>query len=186
MIKVAIFASGEGTNFENIIQSHISCIEITLLITDKICNALKIADSHGIEHKTFLRNTYATKHIMEEEIAKILKEKEIDLIILAGYMRLFSKWFVEQFPHRIINIHPSLLPLYKGKGAIQQAILDGKKIYGVSVHYVNEEMDEGEIIAQIKVPYDGFDLEELLPLVHKSEYLLYPKVIEQICKEIAK
>jgi phosphoribosylglycinamide formyltransferase-1 len=183
MKKVAIFASGRGSNFENIVESKIEGITISLLVTDKLCNALSIAQRYNIEARTFLRKDYETKQAMEEAIATLLINHKIDLIILAGYMRLFSPWFVHQFPKRIINIHPSLLPHYKGKGAIEQAINDHKKIYGVSVHYVNEGMDEGELIAQVKVPYDGFDLHELEKRVHECEYELYPKVIAQLCKE---
>jgi len=183
MKKVAIFASGRGSNFEHIIKSQIPHMSIEILVTDKICNALSIANHYHIESRTFLRKNYATKQAMEEDIASLLIEKEIDLIILAGYMRLFSPWFVNTFPNRIINIHPSLLPYYKGKHAIEQAIQDGKKIYGVSVHYVNEGMDEGVIIEQVRVLYDGFIQSELELKIHECEYKLYPKVIAQLCKE---
>ncbi len=183
MKKVAVFASGRGSNFENIVVSNIEGITVSLLVTDKTCNALSIAQQYKIEARTFLAKSYPTKQAMEEDIAALLVSKKIDLIVLAGYMRLFSPWFVHQFPKRIINIHPSLLPNYKGKGAIEQAINDRKRIYGVTVHYVNEGMDEGEIISQVKVPYEGYDLQELEKRVHECEYQLYPKVIAQLCKE---
>jgi len=183
MKRVAVFASGNGTNFEHIINSNIPSISIELLVTDKKCNALAIADHYDIEAKTFLRKRYESTLEMEEAIASLLCKKHIDLIVLAGYMRLFSPWFVNQFPQRMINIHPSLLPLYKGKHAIEQAIEDNRRIYGVTVHYVNEGMDEGEIIAQVKVPYDGTDVNELERKVHECEYELYPKVIAHLCEE---
>lgn len=180
MTRIAVFASGRGTNFENLIKSDLPCMEITLLVTDTFCNALEIAKEHGVEARTFLRKEYRTKEAMEQEIASLLVEKQIDLIVLAGYMRLFSPWFVKAFPKQIINIHPSLLPLYKGMHAIEQAITDGRKLYGVSVHYVNEGMDEGEVIAQAKIDYDGEILEELEQLVHQAEYELYPRVIREL------
>jgi phosphoribosylglycinamide formyltransferase-1 len=183
MKRVAIFASGKGTNFANIIKSQIPSISIDLLVTDTTCDALKVAQHYAIETRTFFKKNYPSKQAMEEDIATLLINKEIDLIILAGYMRLFSAYFVNQFPKKIINIHPSLLPHYKGKGAIQQAIEDGKKLYGVSVHYVNEGMDEGEIIAQVTVPYEGLNVDELEQKVHECEYELYPKVIAQLCNE---
>ena len=182
-MRIAVFASGRGTNFENIITSAISGVEIVLLVTDKVCNALEIAKAHSIESRTFSLKAYRSKQEMEMAIESLLVEKEIDLIVLAGYMRLFSPYFVHRFPHRIINIHPSLLPLYKGKHAIEQAFNDGKKLYGVSVHYVNEGMDEGELIAQTKIEYDGDSIEKLEQLIHAAEYQLYPQVIEQICKQ---
>lgn len=183
MIKVAIFASGKGTNLENIINRDIPSIKASLVVTDKLCGALEIARTYGIEARTFFRNNYPTKKAMEEDIASLLIEREIDLIVLAGYMRLFSPWFVHTYYQKIINIHPSYLPYYKGKGAIEQAIKDGKKLYGVTVHYVDEGMDEGEILAQQRVFYDGLNKEELEMMVHQCEYELYPKVIAQIARK---
>lgn len=181
MIRLAVFASGRGTNFENILESRLPGIEIVLLVTDSICNALEIAKTHDVPSKTFLRKNYASKEEMEQDMVTEIEKFHIDFIVLAGYMRLLSPPFVNRYPKRIINIHPSLLPLYKGKEAIRQAFEAGKKLYGVSVHYVNEGMDEGEVIAQVKISYDGEDLQELEQLVHQAEYALYPKVIAQVC-----
>ncbi len=183
MRTLAVFASGNGTNFENIVTSRIEGALVELLVTDKICNALNIARQYGIESCTFMRKDYESKEQMEKAIASVLVEKDIDLIVLAGYMRLLSPWFVQRFSGRIINIHPSLLPHYKGKDAIGQAIEDRKRIYGVTVHYVNEGMDEGKIIEQVTVPYDGFDAVELEKRVHECEYELYPKVIAHLCDQ---
>ncbi len=183
MKRVAVFASGRGTNFENIVKRNIAGCDIGILITDKVCAALDIAAEHGIEAKTFLRKEFDSKAAMEQAIITVLEEMEIDLIILAGYMRLLSPSFVDRFDRKIINIHPSLLPLYKGTHAMEQAIEDGKKIYGVTVHYVNAGMDEGEIIEQATVEYDGTDLEELEPMVHAAEYELYPKVITKLIEQ---
>lgn len=182
-MRIAVFASGKGTNFENLVTYALPNARIVLLVTDKICNALEIAKTYTIESKTFSPKAYRSKQEMEMAIESLLVEKRIDLIVLAGYMRLFSPYFVHRFPNQIINIHPSLLPLYKGKHAIEQALYDGKQQYGVSVHYVNEGMDEGELIAQSKIEYDGDSLEELERLIHAAEYELYPQVIEQICKQ---
>lgn len=183
MKRIAVFASGRGTNFHNLIVQKIPDIQIVLLVTDTQCPALEVAQSYGIEAYTCLRNQFQSKQSMEEHIASILENRKVDFIVLAGYMRLFSPWFVNRFTGRIINIHPSLLPNYKGKHAIQQALSDGKKIYGVSVHFVNEGMDEGEIIAQTPIIYEGDNLDELEQLVHEVEYALYPQVIREICKK---
>ncbi len=180
MMRVAIFASGRGTNFENIVDRKIGGCEIVLLITDKNCPALKIAEDHGIEARTFLRKTFESKTQMEQAIITSLEEKDIDLIVLAGYMRLLSSEFVARYEKRIINIHPSFLPHYKGTHAIEQAFEDGRGIYGVTVHYVNEGMDEGEIIEQVSLTYDGNDLDELESMVHAAEYELYPRVIQKL------
>ena len=170
MTKIAVFASGRGTNFGNIAERKIEKGEISLLITDKICPALDIAQKYSIESATFLRKSFSSKQEMEEAIVSRLEKSQIDLIVLAGYMRLLSPWFVQRYPRRIINIHPSLLPHYKGTHAIEQAFEDGKGLYGVSVHYVNEGMDEGELIDQVRISYNGDDLEELETMVHEAEY----------------
>lgn len=183
MIRIAIFASGRGSNAKNLITSEIPGASIVLLITDRLCNALSIGSEHAIETKTFIPKSYRSREEMEKDMAKTLEAHNIHLIVLAGYMRLFSPWFIHRFRGRIINIHPSLLPLYKGKHAMEQALLDGKKLYGVTVHHVNEGMDEGEVIAQRRVYYDGEVLEELEQLIHETEYELYPQVIRTICKE---
>jgi len=180
MKNIAVFASGKGSNFEQIATRGIRGARISLLVTDKICNALTIAHRYEIEAKTFERRDFETKNAMEEAIIKVLEEEKIDLIVLAGYMRLLSPAFVNRYRNRILNIHPSLLPHYKGKHAIQQAVEDGRKLYGVTVHYVNEGMDEGQIIEQVRVPYEGFDIEELEKMVHETEYELYTRVIQHL------
>jgi phosphoribosylglycinamide formyltransferase-1 len=183
MTRVAVFASGRGTNFENLITSDIPGAAFVLLITDKLCPAIAIAKRYDIESCTFKRSNYTSRVAMEQEMATLLESRKIDLIVLAGYMRLLSRWFVTIFDHQIVNIHPSLLPHYKGINAIQQAFDDGKQLYGVSVHYVNEGMDEGELIAQRRLYYEGRHIEELEQLVHQTEYELYPQVIRTLCNK---
>lgn len=180
-MRLAVFASGRGSNFERIIEHRFCGSEVVLLVTDTICNALEIAKKHDIASRTFLRSSYPSKLAMEQAMISTLDEFQVDFIVLAGYMRLLSPSFVHRYPRNIINIHPSLLPLYKGKDAIKQAFEDGKGIYGVSVHYVDEGMDDGELIAQVKIDYDGSDIVELEHLIHQAEYGLYPNVIERLC-----
>ncbi len=180
MKNIAVFASGRGTNFERIATRGIRGAQISLLITDTLCNALSVAQRHSIPAKTFVRKNFETRAAMEDAIIRVLEEYRIDLIVLAGYMRLLSPTFVTSYENRIINIHPSLLPLYKGKDAIQQAFEDGRKIYGVTVHYVNEGMDEGRIIEQGQVSYDGEDIGELESMIHAAEWELYPRVIQHL------
>jgi phosphoribosylglycinamide formyltransferase-1 len=183
MTRIAVFASGRGTNFENLITSYIPNSSFILLITDTICEALAIAKRYHIESRTFQRDSFTSRKEMEMAITTLLEARNIDLIVLAGYMRLLSPWFVRRFDHRIVNIHPSLLPHYKGINAIAQAFEDGKQLYGVSVHYVNEGMDEGGLIAQRRLYYKGKHFEELEKLVHQTEYELYPQVIRTLCKK---
>lgn len=179
MKKIAVFASGNGTNFENILNRKDINAEIVFLICDnKNARAIEIARKNAIDTFVFSPKDYDSKKDYEREISKRIDTLDIDLIVLSGYMRILSKDFVEKYDRKIINIHPSMLPLYKGKNAIEQAFLDGKDIFGVTVHYVNAEVDDGEIILQERVSDTfGLSLEEVTRKVHELEYKLYPMAI---------
>lgn len=179
MKKIAVFASGNGTNFENILNRKDINAEIVLLICDnKNARAIEIARKNAIDTFVFSPKDYDSKKDYEREISKHIDTLDIDFLVLSGYMRILSKNFVEKYDRKIINIHPSMLPLYKGKNAIEQAFLDGKDIFGVTVHYVNAEVDDGEIILQERVSDTfGLSLEEVTRKVHDLEYKLYPMAI---------
>ena len=109
----------------------------------------------------------------------------VDLIVLAGYMKVISPEFVKAFPNRIINLHPSLLPKYKGLHAIEQALESGDKETGCTVHYVNDELDSGEVILQLKVPIEPDDtVETLTPKIQRQEYAILPAAIQQVKQSI--
>lgn len=182
MKKVAIFASGTGSNFEAICDNEDlkKIISIEWLICDKP-NALVIekAKKRNIKIFVFDSKVYASKQEYEVEILNLVQE--MDYLFLAGYMRLISEFFLKSFQKPILNLHPSLLPKYKGKDAIKQAYDNGDLEIGISIHYVNEEMDGGEVIAQksIKV-VDGESLDDVTNRIHELEHYLYPKVIKEI------
>lgn len=182
MKKVAIFASGTGSNFEAICDNEDlkKIISIEWLICDKP-NALVIEKAKKRNIKTFVfePKVYASKQEYEVEILNLVQE--MDYLFLAGYMRLISEFFLKSFQKPILNLHPSLLPKYKGKDAIKQAYDNGDLEIGISIHYVNEEMDGGEVIAQksIKV-VDGESLDDVTNRIHELEHYLYPKVIKEI------
>lgn len=180
MKRIAVFASGNGTNFENIINDKSINADWSILICDnKNAKAIDIAKNNNIETFAFSAKDYENKAHYEKEISTILDNLEIDLIVLAGYMRILSKEFVEKYEGKIINIHPSLLPLYKGGHAIEDAFNDGKNIFGATVHYVVAEIDSGEIIIQDTVNNtEGLTLNEITQKVHELEYILYPKAIK--------
>lgn len=186
MINIAVFASGNGTNFENLIKQNDIHANFCILISDnKEANALKIASEHNIDSFSFTPKEYISKREYEKEIEDIIDKLNIDLIVLAGYMRILSEEFTQKYEGRIINIHPSLLPLYKGKNAIQDAYLDGKNIFGVTVHYVICDVDAGEIIIQDKVlNTNGLTLSEVTKKVHELEYILYPKALKMVIEKI--
>jgi len=183
MKKVAFFASGNGSNFQNIIETDIPC-KIEILISDQPdAFVLERAKKVGIETFSFTAKNYPSKKDYEKEILEILKEKEIEFIILGGYMRILSEYFIDTFPGDIINIHPSLLPKYQGKSAIERAYDEKEEKIGVTVHYVDYGIDTGEIIMQegFKVDYNK-SLDEIEDDVHVLEHQLYPKAIRKVLK----
>jgi len=175
-MKLGVMCSGNGTNFENILRTC-SQDEVMLMITNKReCGAVKRARKFGIPHAYGLDENW---------IINEFKWAGVDLIVLAGYMRIISPKFVESFPNRIINIHPSLLPKYKGLHAIEQALESGDVCTGVTVHYVNEEMDGGEIILQHQIPILPDDnLDTLTKAIQRIEYYLLPEAIKNVKQRI--
>lgn len=185
MKKVAIFASGNGSNFEALISSNEinKLADINLLICDNPnAKVIDKAKKYNIEKFIFNPKDYISKKEYEDEI--LSKVQNIDIIFLAGYMRIISKNFLEKFNGKIINIHPSLLPKYKGVESIKRAYENKEEYIGVSIHYVNEEIDGGKIIAQEKFKVDyNKSLEEIIEEVHKIEHKLYIKTAIKILKE---
>lgn len=173
MKKVAVFGSGNGSNFEAIVQyfkdKKDKEIEFTCISDKKDSFILERARNHSIK----------SYYVPFKETCSFLKEHHFDLIVLAGYMRILPKEVVELA--NFINIHPSLLPLYKGKDAIKRAYEDKVETTGVTVHYVNEEVDSGDIIKQVSVLIEeGMSLSMLETKIHEIEHKIYPLVIDQI------
>ena len=166
--------SGNGTNFQNIVTNQLcNHHEVVLMIHNKKkCGAAKRADKYGIPH------CYVS-HKDEDKMIKLFDEWNVDLIILAGYMRVLKN--PSAFPCPIINVHPSLLPKYKGLHAVEQAMESGDKVTGCTVHYVNEELDGGEIIKQAEVPiFENDTVEELTKRIQREEYRILPEVINTL------
>lgn len=183
MKRIAIFASGSGSNFEAIVQAYKRGelnAEPTLCVCDKPgARVLDRARRLGIPVLVASPKDFPSKADFETFVAEKLRELEIDLVCLAGYMRIIGPTLLEQFPNRIINIHPSLLPAFKGSHAIRDAFDYGVKVFGVTIHYVDETLDGGRIIAQGAFPYEGNDIEELETRIHKLEHQLYPQTINK-------
>jgi len=171
-MRLGVMCSGNGTNFENILRTCTKD-EVVLMIANKQqCGAFERAKKFGIPC------AYSTN---ESWIINEFKWVGVDLIILAGYMRIISPKFVEAFPNRIINIHPSLLPKYKGLHAIEQSLDSGDDVAGVTVHYVNNELDGGEIILQRKIPIlPDDDIVSLTKSIQRVEYSILPAAIEHV------
>lgn len=187
MKRIAIFASGEGSNFQVLADA---CrrgdipAEAALMVCDRpSARVNERADRMGIERFTFSPRDYASKAEYEREIVRRLDEKGIDLVCLAGYMRILSDELLGAYGGRIVNVHPSLLPAFKGAHAIEQALEYGVKIFGVTIHWVDATLDGGRIIAQRAFPYEGSDLEELERLVHAAEHPLYVETVKRLLNE---
>ena len=171
-MKLVVLCSGNGTNFENIVTNPLSNKhEVVLMIHNKEkCNAVKRAAKFGIPH-------IHIPHKNEDLMIRTIRAFAPDLIVLAGYMRILSPRFIGSFD-TIINVHPSLLPKFKGAHAIEQALESGDTETGVTVHYVTEELDSGEVILQTKVPIlPNDDVKSLTKAIQRVEYGILPQAI---------
>lgn len=181
-MKIAVFASGKGTNLAAIIKAKdkgLLNVDISLVISDnKKALALKRAQRAGIKAVFVDPARFCVREEFEQEAIKALEQEAVDLIVLAGFMRILSPSFVNRFQNKILNIHPALLPAFKGAQAIKDAFDYGVKVTGVTVHFVDENMDHGPIILQKAVAVDETDsLESLESKIHKVEHKLYPEAI---------
>ena len=187
MHNLAVFASGTGTNFVAIAKACASGVidaRVAVMVCDKPGAAvIERAKEFGVEAFVFDPHAYASKAAYEAEIVKILDSKSVELVCLAGYMRIVGDTLLKAYEGKIINIHPSLLPAFKGAHAVEQAVAYGVKVYGISIHWVNSDLDGGKIIAQRAFPYEGNDPEEVHRLGQKIEHELYVETINKILCE---
>ncbi len=183
MINIGVLASGRGTNLQAIIEAvEEGRIEgkIKIVISDnRDAFALKRAEQHNIETRYINFKEFKDREDYDREIIKILKEKKVDLVVLAGYMRILSPYFVRTYKNKIMNIHPALLPSFPGLHAQKQAVEYGVKVSGCTVHFVDEGVDSGPIILQKAVEVSDDDTEEsLAEKILKEEHQIYPRAIQ--------
>ena len=181
-IRTAVFISGTGSNLKNLIKFSLkkkSPIKIILIISNnEKAKGLKFAKLYKIKKKVY---NYDKKKISEKRILKDLKLNDIKLICLAGFMKILSKDFIRKFKGKILNIHPSLLPKYKGLNTHYRAIQNKEKYSGCTVHLVNSKLDSGKIILQKKVKLSKEETpSSLQKKILKHEHILYPKAISKI------
>lgn len=180
--RIAIFASGGGSNFQSIadtVRSGELDVKIELLVCDRP-EALVVQRAKQAEVPVFAfqPKAYESREVYEREIVQELRARKVDLIVMAGYMRLITSELVEPFYGQIINVHPSLLPAFPGINSVKQAYDYGVKITGITVHFVDGGLDSGPVIAQRSLDIlTGESLEELTSRMHALEHELYPKVI---------
>lgn len=180
--KIGILLSGRGTNFEAIADSvaagRIPNAEIAIVISNR-AEALGIESARRRELETrVITSKGKERQAHDAEVVAALKEKRVDLVCLAGYMRLLSPWFVQQFPQKILNIHPALLPAFPGLEAQKQAFDHGVKVSGCTVHLVDEQVDHGAIVVQRTVPVlDKDDEHTLAARILEQEHIAYTEAI---------
>jgi phosphoribosylglycinamide formyltransferase-1 len=182
MHSLAILLSGRGSNFvaiaDSIAAGRIPNARIAVVISNKPdAPGISTAREHAL-NAIVIPSKGKPRENHDREVVAALKQHNIDLICLAGYMRLLSPWFVQQFPHRILNIHPSLLPAFPGLEAQEQAFAHGVKVSGCTVHFVDEELDHGAIIVQKTVPVLDTDDEHTLAVrILQQEHIAYTEAI---------
>ncbi len=187
VLRLAVFGSGRGSNFQAImsaINDGRLNAEVVVVISDKEdAKILKLADKYGISNHAIPWARYSSRQEHEDAILQVLRKYPIDFIVLAGYMRIITSSLLNHYHNRFVNIHPSLLPSFKGLHAQRQALEYGVKVTGATVHLVNEEVDAGRILGQKCVPVLEGDTEETLSeRILKVEHQLLPEVLQQIAE----
>lgn len=185
MKKIAVFASGNGSNFQalvNAVKAGRLDAEICLLVCDNpSAPAVLRAEREHIDLFCFTPNVFPDKAMFEKQIVRQLRCRNVDFIVLAGYMRLIGPTLLEEYPGAIVNIHPSLLPAFPGKDAIGQAIDAGARVSGLTIHYVDAGMDTGPIIFQKEIRIHSADSKDDLQIrIQQAEHIYFPEVLQDL------
>jgi len=185
--RFAVLASGFGSNLQVIIravQKKQIKAELALVISDKAeAFALVRAKKAKIKALFIDPKAFLERESFDREVVKVLREHGVDFVVLAGFMRILSSYFIQEYKNKILNIHPALLPAFKGGHAIKDALEYGAKMTGVTVHFADEQVDHGPIILQEAVKIESKDtLETLSTKIHKVEHKIYPKAIDLLAK----
>jgi phosphoribosylglycinamide formyltransferase-1 len=174
---IGVLVSGEGSNLQALIDAG---LPIAAVASNKRgVRALERADAAGIPARVFEEREYADRMARDRELADWLQLRGVELVVLAGYMHLLTQAFLDRFPDRIVNVHPSLLPEFPGARAIDDALRAGVDTTGVTVHYVDEGLDTGAVIRQEQVAVEPRDT--LVDRIHAVEHRLLPEVVQQLC-----
>ena len=177
---IGVLVSGEGTNLQALIDAELPIAAVASNKPD--IRALERASVADIPSRAFPLDAYTSRERRDEEMANWLTLHGVDLVVLAGYMHLLTLRFLERFPDRIVNVHPSLLPSFPGAHAIDDALAAGVETTGVTVHYVDEGLDSGEIIRQETVPLEP--RQTLVARIHSVEHRILPEVVRELCSAV--
>ncbi len=186
-MNVAVLASGEGTNLQTLLDRvhGRDGVQIVAVASDRTqARALERARSAGIPTSVFSLGDYVERETRDLAMASWLLEQDTELVVLAGYMQLLSPSFLEQFPRRVINVHPALLPAFPGLDAVGQALEYGVKLFGVTVHFVDTGIDTGPVILQqaVELP-EASRVEEVVEHLHEIEHELLPEAVGLIARD---
>jgi phosphoribosylglycinamide formyltransferase-1 len=174
---IGVLVSGQGTNLQALIDAG---LPISAVASNRVgAPAVQRADAAGIPARVFDLDRYADREARDRELADWLQLRGVELVVLAGYMHLLTPAFLERFPERIVNVHPSLLPSFPGGRAIDDALTAGVETTGVTVHYVDEGLDTGTVIRQEPVAVEPRDT--LVDRIHAVEHRLLPEVVQELC-----
>ena len=183
-MRIAVLASGEGTNLQALLDTVHGRgeVEIVAVASDKPnSRALERARAAGVNAASFPLRLHADRKARDHAIASWLTDEGTELVVLAGYMQLLSSSFLATFPQRVINVHPALLPAFPGLAAVEQALAYGVKVFGVTVHFVDDGIDTGPVILQraVELP-DARDPDQVLERLHEIEHALLPEAVRLI------
>ena len=183
--NVAVFVSGSGTNLQAIIDADIEAANLSVVLSNKPdAYALERALNHNIPVEVVDHKEFDNREAFEAEIIERLENYDIELVVLAGFMRILTPFFVNTYKQRIINLHPALLPSFPGVHSAKQALDYGVKVTGVTVHFVDDGVDTGPIILQSVVPIDDTDTEDsLLEKIHEEEHRIFPRAVKLFCED---
>jgi len=181
-MKIAVLVSGSGSNLQALIDARLSGQIVGVICNKPEAYALKRAQQAGIQTAVIEHKQYPTRETFDDVMHQQLLDWNVDLVVLAGFMRILSAKFVHAWEGKMLNIHPSLLPHYKGMHTHQRVLNTGDMYHGCTVHFVTAELDAGQSLAQgvLKVARHD-DVEQLAQRVHELEHLIYPQVVEWIC-----
>lgn len=187
-LQLGVLVSGNGSNLQAIldaISSRFLQADLRIVISDNPkAYAIERAQKANIPFVIIEKKNFENKHLFEKALVSALKNAEVNWVVLAGFMKILSKDFLQEFPNRVINIHPSLLPAFPGLHAIDQAWNHGVKVTGCTVHLVDEGCDTGPILGQTAVLIESEDdLESLTKKIHKAEHELYPRILQYLAEK---
>ena len=184
MIKIAVLVSGSGSNLQALIDANLSGQIVGVISNKPEAYALQRAEKAGIQTAVIEHKQYPNRETFDDVMHQQLLDWNVDLVVLAGFMRILSTKFVKAWEGKMLNIHPSLLPNYKGMHTHQRVLNTGDVLHGCTVHYVTAELDAGQALAQavLKVNLHD-DVNSLAHRVHVLEHLIYPQVVEWICTD---